>query len=207
MPMDRTCIVTRRAAPKGQLLRFVCAPDHLIVADLRQKLPGKGVWITCSGNILKLALKRRLFSRYFEGCREPVPEFVGIVEHLLENDALQYLSLANKAGLVITGATKVSAALSSGMATALVQAHDGSRGERKKLSRTAAVPGQSASETAEQINLFESYQLDLALGRTNVIHAALLVGAASDIFLAKCSRLSCFRGEHEVPGAERLVRD
>ena len=38
-----------------------------------------------------------------------------------------------------------------------------------------------------------SEQLDLALGRPNVVHAALLAGPATDTFLARYRRLERFR--------------
>ena len=43
------------------------------------------------------------------------------------------------------------------------------------------------------IAAFTSAQLDLALGRSNVVHAALLAGPASNGFLARCQSLERFR--------------
>jgi len=37
--------------------------------------------------------------------------------------------------------------------------------------------------------------LDLALGRTNVIHAALAAGGPTTAFLSRCRRLASYRGE------------
>jgi hypothetical protein len=37
--------------------------------------------------------------------------------------------------------------------------------------------------------------LDLALGRTNVIHAALAGGPACKAFLTRCQRLTLYRSE------------
>jgi uncharacterized protein len=45
------------------------------------------------------------------------------------------------------------------------------------------------------IGILTSTQLDLALGRPNVIHAALLAGRASDTFLARFRRLERFRSD------------
>jgi hypothetical protein len=51
------------------------------------------------------------------------------------------------------------------------------------------------------VEAFTSMQLDLALGRSNVIHAALLAGSASDGFLARCRSLEHFRtAEPSDPG-------
>jgi hypothetical protein len=43
------------------------------------------------------------------------------------------------------------------------------------------------------IDTFTSAQLDLALGRSNVIHAALLAGRESDTFMARAGLLDRFR--------------
>jgi uncharacterized protein len=50
------------------------------------------------------------------------------------------------------------------------------------------------------IEAFSSAQLDLALGRSNVIHAALLAGPESDTFLARTARLECFRAGPKSDG-------
>jgi len=43
------------------------------------------------------------------------------------------------------------------------------------------------------IEFLTSAQLDLALGRPNVVHAALLAGPASDTLLSRSRRLERFR--------------
>jgi hypothetical protein len=43
------------------------------------------------------------------------------------------------------------------------------------------------------VDAFTSAQLDLALGRSNVVHAALLAGPESETFLARTARLERFR--------------
>jgi hypothetical protein len=43
------------------------------------------------------------------------------------------------------------------------------------------------------IRILTTGQLDLALGRPNVIHAALLAGRASETFMARLRRLERFR--------------
>ena len=43
------------------------------------------------------------------------------------------------------------------------------------------------------VNVLTSAELDLALGRSNVIHAALLAGPASKTFLSRCQLLVRYR--------------
>jgi predicted RNA-binding protein YlxR (DUF448 family) len=45
---ERTCIVTRAAAPVDALIRFVVAPDGQVVPDFRRRLPGRGLWVTAN---------------------------------------------------------------------------------------------------------------------------------------------------------------
>ena len=105
---------------------------------------------------------------------------------------MQFLSLVNKAGQIVAGAFKVEAAIASGKVVGLIHASDGSADGANKLDRQLrSLEGEAAP--APRINIFASRQLDLALGRTNVIHAALIAGEASAAFLAKAERLTQFR--------------
>ena len=45
---ERTCVVTRAVKPVDELIRFVTAPDGAVVADLKRRLPGRGVWVTAT---------------------------------------------------------------------------------------------------------------------------------------------------------------
>ena len=53
-----------------------------------------------------------------------------------------------------------------------------------------------------RVDLFKSGQLDLALGRANVIHAALKQGAASSAFLTRADRLRRYRGGEADPATQ-----
>ncbi len=133
-------------------------------------------------------------ARISQACRRRAPISRGEVDELLAGDALQFLALVNKAGLVVAGAAKVEAALRSGRVVALIHAREGAADGIAKLDRLArGLGGRIAT-----INLFESARLDLALGRTNVIHAALHAGSASAAFLAKVARLTAYRSGEAV---------
>jgi uncharacterized protein len=75
----------------------------------------------------------------------------------------------------------------------LIQASDGARDGASKLQKLLDGVLGDLGESVARINLFDSRQLDLALGRTNVIHAALTAGPASAAFLAKVARLILYR--------------
>jgi hypothetical protein len=113
------------------------------------------------------------------------------VDTLLERDCLQSLSLANKAGAVVTGFTKVETAIGGGNITLLLHAKDAGADGIRKLAQ--ALRRRFGEDCPSGINLFASNQLDLALGRSNVIHAALKAGPASKAFLTRCRRLAAYR--------------
>jgi uncharacterized protein len=197
---ERTCIVSRAARPIGELIRFVVSPDGVLTPDIKGKLPGRGVWVSCERSVLEDAIRRKAFAR---GLKQPVvvPDgLADLVDTLLAADARQSLSFANKAGLVITGFAKVESVANAGRAAVLVSASDGGEDGKRKL-RQAARRGSAHGAVPIVISPLAGHELDLALGRENAIHAALLAGPASDAFLTRCLRLEKFR--HGVLGEVR----
>ena len=127
----------------------------------------------------------------FRAKAEAAPELADDVDRLLEADALQFLSLVNKAGQIVDRRDRRSRRRSrSGKVVGLIHASDGSADGAEKLDRLSCAALEGEAAAVPRINLFASRQLDLALGRTNVIHAALIAGAASAAFLAKVERLT-----------------
>jgi predicted RNA-binding protein YlxR (DUF448 family) len=190
---ERTCIVTGVKDAPEAMLRFALALDGSVVPDIRRKLPGRGVWTRLSVEAVRRAAAKGAFSRAFRAKADAPLRLAETVDALLERDALQALSMANKAGLALAGAFKVDAAIEAGVVAALIQASDGARdGAAKREQALRAKLGPAAGTTA-RINLFSSSQLDLALGKANVVHAALKTGAASSAFLAKAERLRRYR--------------
>ncbi len=195
---ERSCIVTRAKGAPETMLRFVAGPDGAVVPDVRRRLPGRGVWVGASQALVAEAVKRQLFSRGLKTKAVAEPSLSGVVDDLLAADALQSLAMANKAGAVTTGFFKVEAALAAGEVAALMHANDAAEDGIRKLAAAQRRHGRPCP-TAEDgvadaaIKVFSSEQLDLALGRTNVIHAALAEGPAGNAFLVRCRRLVRYR--------------
>jgi len=191
---ERTCVVTRAVKPVDELIRFVTAPDGAVVADLKRRLPGRGVWVTATRAAVDEAVKRKAFGRGFKREVRAAPDLGREVEWLLERAALDALGIVQKAGRVKTGFAKTEAALADDPIAAVLQASDGSADGARKIA--AAVMLRKMDENAGEIPIivaFATAQLDLALGRSNVVHAALLAGPASNGFLARCQSLERFR--------------
>jgi predicted RNA-binding protein YlxR (DUF448 family) len=199
---ERTCIVTRQIRSPSEMLRFVIGPDESVVFDLKRNLPGRGVWVTAKKPIVAEAVKRQAFAKSFKAKARAAATLAEDVDRLLEQGALQSLSICNKAGLVSTGAAKVEKAIASAPIAAMVHATDGGADGVRKIGQALTRAYGEAAVSVPRIILFASGQLDLALGRSNVIHAALKSGAACKAFLERCRHLSHYRSEIVADAAE-----
>jgi predicted RNA-binding protein YlxR (DUF448 family) len=189
--LERLCIVTRTVRPVSDLIRFVVGPGGEAVPDLKRKLPGRGVWVTATQEVLADAIKRNVFARGFKRNVRLAADLLARTECLLERSALDALAIAGKAGLVAAGFAKAEAALAHQQVVALLHAAEAASEGQKKLD--AARRRRPQGGPVAVIHILTSAQLDLALGRSNVIHAALLAGTPSDTFLARLQRLEGFR--------------
>jgi uncharacterized protein len=189
--LERYCVATRTVRPIENLIRFVVGPDGQAVPDLKRKLPGRGVWVTATQEALAAAIQGRAFARGFKRDVRVSADLVGRTEHLLEKAALEALAMANKAGRVAVGFTKVESALTHDRVVALLHAAQAGSDGVNKLD--AARRRSPHAKSAGVIASLSSSQLDLALGRPNVVHAALLAGPVSEAFLARLRRLERFR--------------
>jgi uncharacterized protein len=189
--LERYCVATRTVQPVENLIRFVVGPDGQTVPDLKRKLPGRGVWVTATQEALAAAIKGRAFARGFKRDVRVSADLVSRTERLLEKAALDALAMANKAGLVAVGFTRVEGALTHDRVIALLHAAEAGSDGVKKLD--AARRRSPNARSAAVIAFLSSSQLDLALGRPNVVHAALLAGPVSETVLARLRRLERFR--------------
>jgi len=187
---ERLCVATREVRPVADLIRFVIGPDGEAVPDLKRKLPGRGVWVTATHEALGDAIKRKAFSRGFKREVRLPADLLGRTELLLERAALDALAMAGKAALVAAGFTRVQVALEHEHVVALLHAAEAASDGVRKLD---AVLRRRGGDPVVVSGILTSAQLDLALGRPNVIHAAVLAGPVSDTFLARLRRLERFR--------------
>ena len=198
------CIVTRQSRPVGELIRFVAGPDGALVPDLRRRLPGRGVWVTASAATIETAEKRRLFEKQFGGKVAVGAGLAGRVDELLLVAAAGALALARKAGSVVGGFGKVESALRGDPVVALVHAAEAGADGVDKLA--AAARRRYGAGKLPVIRCFTGNELDLAFGRTNVIHAALLAGRASHHALDQINQFARFLDEPQSEGTSFLAR-
>jgi predicted RNA-binding protein YlxR (DUF448 family) len=198
--LERMCVATRTVKPVADMIRFVVGPDGEAVPDLKRKLPGRGVWVTATQEALGDAIKRKALARGFKREVRLPADLVVRTEKLLERAVLDALAMASKAGSVVAGFTRVETALAEGQVVAVLHAAEAAPDGVRKLEGARRRRLDAAPIVV--IGALTSAQLDLALGRPNVIHAALLAGPPSDTFLARFRRLERFRTGNQAMAAE-----
>lgn len=202
----RTCIATRTQRPPEDLVRFVADPQGHVVPDILRKLPGRGVWVTCHREALDKALKIKAFSRALRSkvvASDRLPERV---DALLVRRAVELFSICNKAGLVACGSGKVNSWLELGANGALVQAADASPDGLAKVSRKFRAICEATGRTPVEASILTIDELSLAIGRSNVVHAALSEGKVAENFLAAIRRVEKYRADaFEAPALTAAV--
>jgi len=195
---ERRCIASGDLFPQSGLLRFVVGPDGFIVPDLSGKLPGRGIWLSPSRDMLEKACKKQLFARSAKAKVKIADDLIDQIDTQLTKRCLDALGLAKRAGHLVAGFEKTKAWLSSGKVKVLVQAADAAedgRGKIRALAR-AVDPGLLINET------FTAHELGQALGRDTWVHIALRPSGIADRFVVDTTRLLAVRGIAGHPAKE-----
>ena len=193
---ERTCILSRRTAPKEELIRLALSPDRIVAPDVRARAPGRGAWIGVARDELDQAnakgkLKAAL-QRAFKTNDVTVPTDLGErTEAALRQAALDRLGMEARSGNLINGADKVETAARSGKVSLLVHAGDASDDGRRKLDQAWRVGGGDSQGV-----IFPAPRtiLSMALGRENVVHVALTNPAAASRVSHALRRWRAFTG-------------
>src|SRR3979490_2013971 len=195
----RMCAVTRAVRPIDELIRFVVAPSGEVIPDLKRKLPGRGLWVSASRQAVAEAVRRNQFGKGFKRDVLIAPTLAADTESLLVRGVIEALAMAAKAGQVVSGFSKVEGAREQrqgpNSGKALIRAWEGGGDGIRKLDAVVRKNAGNGDESHEfpVVRALTSAQLDLALGRSNVIHAALLPGPASKTFLSRSHTLIRYR--------------
>ena len=182
---ERKCIVSGRVADRSRMIRFVVGPGDEIVPDIGAGLPGRGIWIGAERSLVEKAVAKGLFAKAARS-KVAVPADLGdTVSALIARRALETLGLARRAGMVTLGFEKVAQALARDRVAVLVMAADAGADGVRKLTGPKAAPA--------AVRCFDRTELSLALGRGNVVHAALAPGGLTERFMTEARRLAGFR--------------
>jgi predicted RNA-binding protein YlxR (DUF448 family) len=183
--VERQCIVTRQVKPAEEMIRFVVGPEDMLVPDVAAKLPGRGIWLSASKLLLAEAIAKRAFTKAAKQSVHAPDNLHELIEKLLHQRVKDSLSMARKAGQLISGSDKVTEALAKGQVAMLLHASDASEDGIRKLK-------------ASDIPTYRGFSRELLseiTGKENAVHVAVLSGQAGAFFIAQLRRFALFMEE------------
>ncbi len=192
---ERRCIVTGNSGDTAPMVRFVLGPDGFVVPDLEQKLPGRGAWVTASADIFDKAIAKPPFARAFKASAKVPDGLKDLVITLLQRRCMDLLGLARGAGQLTAGYEKVKEASDRGPVGAMIVAADGGD--------TAQSRARKMAWEAPLVTHFGRDELSLALGRENVVHAAVSPGQLAEKFVRDAERHRLLLGLPEHQKSEK----
>lgn len=192
---ERRCIVTGDVQPKAGLVRFVLGPEAMIFADLAEKLPGRGIWVTSERAVIEKAAAKGLFARAARTQVKLPENLADLVEEGLAHRLIELISLSRKAGDAVCGFEKVKGWLAEGRARVLFQASDGSDRGKGKL---------WTPEGGRWFGCLTSSEMGLAFGRDHAIHGALAAGGLTPRVIREAARLA---GMRRQDGGKTAMKD
>ncbi len=197
MERERRDIVSGEVMPENRLIRFAAAPDGTIVPDVAAKLPGRGMWVEASRAAITTAVEKKLFARAAKTNVIAASDLPARTEILLVARMTGDLGMARRSGALVLGFDNVQRQLEGPKPPkALVEAFDGSKDGKRKLYAAA----HRLELKCVVIETLTSAELGLALGRENVIHAAVQPGGLADRLIFDAERLSGFRATRQSSG-------
>lgn len=188
---ERRCIASGEVLPEDELVRFVVSPDGEVIPDLDAKLPGRGIWLGADRKAFAKALAKNDFLKAAKAKVTVNPDLAAHVERLLVAKMQADIGMARRAGLLDSGFDQVIRALDKKIPPAVfLVASDAAEDGRRKI----AAALRAHEHEAETIDILGREELSLALGRENVVHAALRPSALADRLIFNAKRLAGLRG-------------
>jgi uncharacterized protein len=188
-------VVTRERLLKERMIRFVVGPDRALVPDLNATLPGRGMWLSASRDVLDTAANKGGLARAFaRAARGPVTvptDLPALLEAALVRRVGELLGLARRAGQAVAGFEKAREWLRSRRARLVLQASDGSEAERARFLS-------GADKTIFVLCPLPTAALGRIFGHDQVVHVAVAPGRLAERLLIEANRLAGLRGQQPV---------
>jgi hypothetical protein len=183
---QRRCLVSGIVKGKDGLLRFVVGPHGEVVADVKGRLPGRGIWLSADRETLKKACARNLFAKAARR-RVTVPgDLVEQVEQLLVRRCQELVGLARRAGQAVFGCERARDWLTTGRGALLLLAMDGGAHARAgRIARATGIPIVAALSGSE---------LGAVAGCGRSVQVVVAPGRLADAIRRETERLAGFRG-------------
>ncbi|MEA2727403.1 MAG: uncharacterized protein QOF70_1878 [Acetobacteraceae bacterium] len=205
------------------MIRFVVGPDRQIVPDLAARLPGRGIWLSASADVLESGslhedgrqkdkrgdgTQRHLARAFARAARGPVSvpsDLSVLIQAALVRRIGECLGLARRAGQAVAGYEKAREALRTGRYRLVLQASDGSEAERARF-LSGFGPTSELGPGLTIIDPLPGRALGRVFGRDYVVHVAVAPGKLAESLVVEAGRLAGLRnGSARAMGSARAT--
>lgn len=162
----KKCLVTKSHYPRDEMLRFVVSPTGQLVADLSEKLPGRGYWIKSKSSLVEKALSQNLFEKVTKQKLDTEYVSTDQINHQFERRLMHILGLAKKAGRITNGYEKIVARLPRARNAALIMGREGGTNGDKLLQKSKPFEIDIAQPLTTE-------QLSASIGKENTVYLLL----------------------------------
>ena len=182
---ERTCVLTRRAAPARGLIRLALGPDGTVHPDVLARAGGRGAWVGVTKAELTAAQGKGklkgVLTRAFKTGEFTLPDdLADRIEAALARATLDRLGMEARASTLLTGSTRIEEAARGGTVALLLHAADAQPDGCRRLDQAWRV-GREAEGSGETGTVLpvDRDRLSVALGRSNAVHVAVIEDGAA----------------------------
>ncbi len=180
----RRCIATGDSMPTHGLIRFVVSPDGVIVPDLGERLPGRGIWVSADRSAIMQAVERKLFARAAKAQVNVPADLLSTLETMLAKRCQDIIGLAKRSDLLVVGFDRVLEILAQGGAGIVAIASDAGGGRRDIAMAAGKLPVAGSLTNAE---------LSAGVGKGAVSFLTILRGGLATSLQRENERLTGLR--------------
>ncbi len=181
---ERTCIGCRGVFAKDEVVRIVAGPVGPVV-DYREKLPGRAAYVCPRQECIDAALAKGQISRALRSTVPPLAkeQFLNSLSSAVREKLSGLITMAVKAGKLISGYSAVDDALRKGGVALLIFAEDISDGTRERLKARVC------SDAVRQVTVSSKAELGALVGRDLAGVAAIVEKGFADAVWKEAERL------------------
>lgn len=184
----RTCIGCKTRRGQGELLRLVCAAGGEVMVDWKGRAPGRGVYVCCDARCFRNAFRPSRLNPIFRrpAIAPALDAVVGATVSSLRERLGTWLSIAQRAGGLVSGHTSVRRACGRSKVVYMIVAEDSA------VQRAAEYRVWCAEQNIPYVMLFTKEELGRRIGKSSRSAVGLLNPRFRDSFCGTLTQLQTF---------------
>ena len=165
MVLNKKIFLNSSSINKDDFIKICLSPDNKLIPDLRDKLPGKSVWLPANKTHIADVLRKEDLKPYFGVSKIFSPDLVSMIEMILRKKILSSISMTKKSGVLAIGLDAIKTQLIQKRHCLIIVA----RGARSLADKSFFV--------SKNISVFESLleqkDLEKSTGKINVKYVGI----------------------------------